>query len=505
MHARVLKLSDGKYAVRFNDPTGAVSKPAANGRTYPVVRTFRVSEYREAAQNVAAMVNRLIDRRHTGQPLPSAAVAWLETIPADWRDMLTGWSLLDPTSTAAGKPLADHIEDFKAHIAADPRKVRRAEDVTRRVRTLTDASKITRITEITAAALETGLTAMTAKGRASNTLLVHRQAMVAFAKWCVREKRLASFPLDGLRRISAATERDRRALDHDEQRWLLTVTGTLPGGEERALVYELVLGTGLRSKEVRSLKAGWFVLGTKPTLRLPPKNEKAKRGHTFTIKPSLATKLTNHLARKAPDAPAFALPHDYDMASMIRADLAEARQRWLEAAGDADERKQRQQSLFLTQKDAEGAVFDFHALRVTFVTNLARAGVSLFQASRLARHTDPRLTARVYAKLGIDDERGALDRLLDPTADPDPDALRATGTTGRDTRAVRTNSVKGPKLSSTDHNMSYDQQADDAQKALVFPAQTDKSDDVSATESRAAARTRTGDLRFTKALLYQLS
>ena len=36
---------------------------------------------------------------------------------------------------------------------------------------------------------------------------------------------------------------------------------------------------------------------------------------------------------------------------------------------------------------------DFHALRATFATSLARADVPLVQAQRLMRHSDPRLTS----------------------------------------------------------------------------------------------------------------
>ena len=46
--------------------------------------------------------------------------------------------------------------------------------------------------------------------------------------------------------------------------------------------------------------------------------------------------------------------------------------------------------------DDSGRKVDFHALRVTFITNLYRAGVPQRQAMALARHTDPRLTANIY-------------------------------------------------------------------------------------------------------------
>ena len=62
--------------------------------------------------------------------------------------------------------------------------------------------------------------------------------------------------------------------------------------------------------------------------------------------------------------------------------------------------------------DAQGRVMDFHSLGVTFVTNLSRAGVSLTTAQKLARHSDPKLTANTYTRLDIDDLAGAVESLL---------------------------------------------------------------------------------------------
>jgi len=42
---------------------------------------------------------------------------------------------------------------------------------------------------------------------------------------------------------------------------------------------------------------------------------------------------------------------------------------------------------------------DFHALRVTYVTLLVQAGAYVKEAQSLARHSDPKLTMNVYAKV----------------------------------------------------------------------------------------------------------
>src|SRR5690606_7857636 len=60
------------------------------------------------------------------------------------------------------------------------------------------------------------------------------------------------------------------------------------------------------------------------------------------------------------------------------------------------------------QIDEEGCIVDFHSLRVTFITRMARAGVPMATAQRLARHSTPLLTFNVYTRLGSQDEQMAI-------------------------------------------------------------------------------------------------
>jgi len=96
----------------------------------------------------------------------------------------------------------------------------------------------------------------------------------------------------------------------------------------------------------------------------------------------------------------------------FRGDLAAARDAWVEDAKDAAERKRRaKNSDFLAYEDSDGQFLDFHALRVTYGTALARAGVRLQVAQRLMRHSTPVLTANVYTRLELHDLRGAVESL----------------------------------------------------------------------------------------------
>jgi integrase len=65
----------------------------------------------------------------------------------------------------------------------------------------------------------------------------------------------------------------------------------------------------------------------------------------------------------------------------------------------------------IAREDAHGGKLDIHALRHTAATRLARAGVGLAQAQRILGHSDPKLTAKIYTHVGVDELRDAVDRL----------------------------------------------------------------------------------------------
>jgi hypothetical protein len=85
----------------------------------------------------------------------------------------------------------------------------------------------------------------------------------------------------------------------------------------------------------------------------------------------------------------------------------------------------------IAYRDASGRVADFHALRHSYVTALARSSAPVKVVQSLARHSTPTLTLGVYAHIGLYDQTAALDALPDltPTASgPEAAALAATGT-----------------------------------------------------------------------------
>src|SRR5262249_33397697 len=86
---------------------------------------------------------------------------------------------------------------------------------------------------------------------------------------------------------------------------------------------------------------------------------------------------------------------------------------------------------FLSFRDAAGRVFDFHALRHQYVSNLAAAGVHPKIAQTLARHSTIALTMNRYTHLAVHDlaaSVNSLPALPVHISGKGPDVLQATGT-----------------------------------------------------------------------------
>jgi acyl-CoA thioesterase I len=142
----------------------------------------------------------------------------------------------------------------------------------------------------------------------------------------------------------------------------------------------------------------------------------SQKGHD-ALAAEMAGILKDHFILKGPDASAFGMPPAWDVADMLRADMADARTAWIAKAATPAERKTRDESGFLLAT-TEAGVADFHALRHTFGSNLARAGVAPKIAMDLMRHSDVNLTMRLYSHTLVADRGDALHVLPDPNAVP---------------------------------------------------------------------------------------
>ncbi len=409
-------------------------------RDHSKVFSFRSFDYKPAAEAVRTKVNRLEQLRGTGERPDADLMQWVNTLPAAWRARLERAELLDDRSIAAAKPLRDHVDDYHQALLDKGGTAKHAQLTKTRITAILDGTGATNLCDLDAAAVARYLADRREKTRKNGGLSVassnhHLRALKSFCTWLVRERRTLESPVAHLAMMNADVDKqhERRALENEEMRWLLDVTRREPDrfgmtGAERATVYRLAVETGLRANELRSLRRSSFTLeGDELSVVVSAGYSKHRREDHLPLRTDTAGLMRGFLARKLPAALAFNLPGSDKTAMMLRADLEAARLAWIDDATTDVDRKRRESSAFLVYRDDAGRVADFHSLRHTFITNLARGGVHPKDAQALARHSTITLTMDRYSHVS----RRALGKALDALPDlsgPVRQSMRATGT-----------------------------------------------------------------------------
>jgi integrase len=438
---RRIKRPSRKYYAIFRDWTGA-------DRRMPLFAS------RKASDEAAGKIDKLNRARATGDTLTPELSDFVRTVPPRVRNKLVSWGIVTGERASAGKPLVDHLADWKAALLAKGNTARHADLASGRATTAFAGAGFMTWPDISASKLQAYLAdrrkdrtddkGARQRGLSAQTSNFYLQACKQFCRWMIRDARAAENPLDYLQGLNVRTDRrhDRRALSSDELRWLLDATSKAPerfgmGGAERAMLYRLAVETGLRAGELRSLTRSSFQLAVdEPNVTIAAAYAKNLCQDTLPLRASTAAALLTCLGSKLPTAQAFAVPPRTEVSRMFRADLSAARTAWIAAGQPAPEREAREGSHFLANQDDAGRWADFHALRHTFISNLASGGVHPKTAQTLARHSTITLTMDRYSHV----RRAELVPALDALPDLDTPAVErayATGTAGSESLSVR--------------------------------------------------------------------
>jgi len=437
----------GKWYIEFRDHAETI-------RRLPAFTDRKQSE--TAGRNV----EKLVAARSNGEALDIELSRWFQGLPTRMQETLAGWGIVEGRAVVGRKPLDDHLDDFEAALQARGRTAKHSMMVKSRAKSLFGGCRFKSWNDIDAQVIERYLAELRdGDSKLSvQTTNFYLQAAKQFAKWMVAEGRATFSPIDHLKALNVAVDRrhDRRALSVDELRRLLTAATAGPKrhgmiGSERALLYRLAAESGLRSNELRSLTRSSFQFGRKvATVTVEAQSSKHRRRDELPLRADTAAMLQAHVANKHPGATVFAMPRNEVVAKMVRADLTAARKSWLdEVKGRPEEVAERERSTFLTAKDEAGRVVDFHALRHTFLTNLARSGVHPRIMQSLARHSDPKLTLGRYTHTELGEQHEAV-TMLPNMIDPAGSEQLATGTMGQDS----SDSVLAFCLAQTDSDSS---------------------------------------------------
>ena len=335
------------------------------------------------------------------------------------------------------RPINEHLADFRAKMEAQQRDddhIRRTIDMIREVCT---AARFDKPIDITADGVNRAMADLKGLGRSARTIQKRIVACKAFTRWLADHAKLAHDPLRTVKRPSVKKDRRKKRRMLLPAEWPYLYSATLSGAPhdgmtpiERAVLYATAIQTGLRSAELRSLTRAHLVLaGDAPFVRAKGHDTKNGADAKQFIDPGLAAELRQIAATKTPTASVFNMPDEFHVAAMLRADLAAAREQWLdEVKHDPKARAKRAESDFLAPKNEYGEVLDFHALRHTTGAWLALQGQPINLIKETMRHSTITLTVDTYGHLLPDQRSDAISGMSEMMTAKLP--LAATGTDG---------------------------------------------------------------------------
>jgi len=227
----------------------------------------------------------------------------------------------------------------------------------------------------------------------ARTLNHYLEGTNSFLNWMERTGRIKFNPLKTVAKVDARgkQKRVRRAFTDDELHKLIQGSGP------RGLIYFTAARTGLRRDELNRLT--WREVNLEaavPHVVVRENSAKNKTEESVCLVPEIVEALKAH--RPAHWSPSdLVFPHGIPRARRLQKDA--------EAIG-------------IAYRDGLGRYADFHALRYTWATFLQRNGIAQRFAMKLMRHSDIKLTSKVYTdetQLPIYDSIKHLPRLSDYT------------------------------------------------------------------------------------------
>ena len=300
----------------------------------------------------------------------------------------------DPIDEQEDQPVSDELADLIDEYEDElNRRGRKKKTVYECVMTLSRGildAEIETLNELTPKSIVRSLSYFADRSpRTQNCALGHFKA---WCSWMERTGRNDCNPAKSIERVKEHRVKEPRRALNDEEFWLLTESDLVP--ECRQVVYLLAAHTGLRRRELGSIQWGDVDL-EREEITIQGRN--AKNGKTVTLPVPESTVerwrawLEEPVARFCEDeylhesSPIPPVPSCHT----FRNDLG---------------------YLGIPITTNEGRL-DFHSLRVTFGSLLARNGVSLALAQKLMRHSTPVLTANVYTRFAPSDKRAAVELL----------------------------------------------------------------------------------------------
>jgi integrase len=297
----------------------------------------------------------------------------LEQIVRDKQMEQAGMIAPQAVRNAAQSPLEGHLEQYVADLRALNRDTQYVNELQNRVLKLIKDCGWHLLRDVTADSFQTW---RAKQSRSPKTLNEYLASVSSLLSWMEKHERIAKNPLKHVQKVQTNGKqvRPRRAFADDEMRRLLTVAGP------RKALYLTAALTGLRRSELSQLeRSDIHFEAEKPFLNVRASTTKNHKQAVIALHPDVTAELVL-LIKSLPSSETKVFAHLMPSMDRFRADLKTA---GIEFIND------------------KGLRADFHSLRYTLATNLARAGTAPRVAMEIMRHSDMRLTAKTYTDAGL--------------------------------------------------------------------------------------------------------
>jgi len=303
----------------------------------------------------------------------------------------------DPIVACAAHTIEQHLTTYRESLEADERCREHVTQTASRIRKVCKALGWKTIPQVDGLKLKHWLSKQ--KNLAHKTRKYYASSFRSFTKFLAENRRIEHDPLayysSKVKGDDPKPSKIRRALTPDELNRIVraarasAVREEALTGEQRSWLYLVAASTGFRAGELSSLTPRSFDLD-EAIVMLERQVSKRRTYDKQELPPSLVEGLRGWLADKPQDARLWPSFWKNRAARMLRADMR--------VAG-------------VDPVDSEGRVADFHALRVTYITNLVGHGTQdLVLVQRLARLSTVALLNR-YAKPHNEQRRAAVAKL----------------------------------------------------------------------------------------------
>jgi integrase len=274
---------------------------------------------------------------------------------------------------AQQSPLLHHLKDYLSDLTATGRDQEYIYIVDKQIQKLLRECKWAILCDVTS---DSFLRWRAKQRKAPKTLNEYLASVSSLLNWMERHERIEKNPLKHVQKVqtNGRQVRLRRAFTDEEMTRLLKVAGT------RKVIYLMAVYTGLRRAELsKLLRTDLHLEATQPFISVRASTTKNHKQAIIALHTDLVSELETVLAN-LPAKETRLLAHLMPSMVTFKADLKAAEIEFI------NEQNQRA---------------DFHSLRHTLATNLARAGTSPRVAMEIMRHSDIKLTTKTYTDAGL--------------------------------------------------------------------------------------------------------